>query len=58
MSGDVKTVKTVQPVRGDTKADVRDRPTVTANGQVIWSTRDLLFPAGHAVRSVSRTVKK
>ncbi|HXW85066.1 MAG TPA: hypothetical protein VEJ86_11715 [Candidatus Binataceae bacterium] len=28
------------------KVEITQRPTVTANGQIIWSTRDLLFPAG------------
>jgi hypothetical protein len=26
-------------------------PTVTSSGQVVWSTRDLLFPSGHSSRS-------
>ena len=27
------------------------RPAVTSSGQVVWSTRDLLFPAGHSSRT-------
>jgi len=30
------------------------RPTVTNSGQVFWSTRDLLFPSGHTVRSAAK----
>jgi hypothetical protein len=25
---------------------IKQRPAVTANGQVMWSARDLLFPSG------------
>lgn len=35
-----------------------NRPTVTSNGQVIWSTRDLLFPSGHPARPAPQKPKK
>lgn len=56
MSNDVKASKGAAPVRGadSDRATVKERPTVTTSGQVIWSTRDLLFPAGHAVRSIPK----
>jgi hypothetical protein len=34
------------------------RPTVTGSGQIIWSTRDLLFPSGYVIRSASKVAKK
>jgi hypothetical protein len=57
MPGSSKAAEAIkQPVE---KSDQTEpRPTVTANGQVMWSTRDLLFPAGHPVRSASRPQKK
>jgi len=30
-----------------------DLPTVTSTGQIMWSTRDLLFPSGRAPRSAT-----
>lgn len=60
MSSDAKAAKTAEPLRGSDwrSATVKERPTVTTSGQVIWSTRDLLFPSGHAVRSASKGLKK
>jgi len=55
MSREARKSENAQPARG--KADDvtgKQRPTVTTSGQVIWSTRDLLFPTGHAARSATR----
>jgi hypothetical protein len=43
---------------GEGKDRVRSRPTVTNSGQVMWSTRDLLFPAGHPASSIPPPAKK
>jgi hypothetical protein len=55
MSGSSKAGE-AQPVEKTDQAE--PRPTVTTTGQVMWSTRDLLFPSGHPVRSASRPQKK
>jgi hypothetical protein len=48
-----ETYKTARPDKPCEKVGrPASRPTVTANGQVMWSTRDLLFPAGRPARSV------
>jgi hypothetical protein len=45
--------KTTRPDKsGEKDPRPASRPTVTANGQVMWSTRDLLFPTGRPARSV------
>ena len=57
MSGSSKAEDAIkQPAEKTDQAE--PRPTVTASGQVMWSTRDLLFPSGHPVRSASRPQKK
>jgi len=57
MSSEAKGSKSGEAVReadSSHAVTVKERPTVTTSGQVIWSTRDLLFPSGHTVRSVPK----
>jgi hypothetical protein len=57
MSNSGKTAKDVNQTDSAPKQTNQSRPTVTTSGQVIWSTRDLLFPSGHP-RSTSGKSKK
>jgi hypothetical protein len=58
MSSIDKASKGVEHAADANKAAAKERPTVTTSGQVMWSTRDLLFPTGHAQRSAVKAGKK
>ncbi|MEP7243138.1 MAG: hypothetical protein ABI885_05570 [Gammaproteobacteria bacterium] len=50
MSGIGKASNGAERVTDAKATDARRGPTVTASGQIMWSSRDLLFPSGHAAR--------
>jgi hypothetical protein len=57
MSEKSRSAKPAQPAESAGKtsqASGKQSPTVTSSGQVIWSTRDLLFPAGHAPKTLKK----
>jgi hypothetical protein len=58
MSSVGKAAKAAEQRDAGPKAANQNRPTVTSSGQVIWSTRDLLFPSGHPARPAPQKPKK
>lgn len=59
MSDRSKDTGTVKQTEQDQKSGQHTMgPTVTTSGQVMWTTRDLLFPSGHAQRTAPRPAKK
>jgi len=57
MSSVGKAAKAANQTDSASKQTNQSRPTVTNSGQVIWTTRDLLFPSGQP-RATSNKAKK